>query len=327
MWVQPVTALQPSNVHGLISSQFSAGPLQLPPLQVSGPVQLLPSLHALLLAACAHPPNGEQLSSVHALRSSQFNAAPGLQTPVLHVSPTLQTLPSASQDAPLAAAPLNTQAPVNTLQLSIVQTLPSLHTATAPLVQAPALHTSPAVHALPSLHALPLLVCVQPTTESQASLVQELPSSQFNTAPALQFTPLHTSGLVQTLLSALQGPPGLMPTYEQAPVAGVQVFVLQTVSPAALQVTIVTALTLQSKGRALLSQNNVPLQKLPSSLAAQSASLVQPQVLDPLIQTPPPHTSPVVQPLPSSQASVLLLWVQPVTELQPSVVQALLSLQ
>lgn len=76
-----------------------------------------------------------------------------------------------------------------------------------------------------------------------------------------------------------------------------------------------------------MSQNKVPLQKLPSSELAQSALIVHEQVLAPPTQTPPAQVSPVVQPLPSSHAAVLLAWAQPVTVLQESVVQPLLSLQ
>jgi hypothetical protein len=44
--VQPVAGSQASTVHGLVSTQFTAGPpLQTPELQVSPEVQALPSLH------------------------------------------------------------------------------------------------------------------------------------------------------------------------------------------------------------------------------------------------------------------------------------------
>ena len=55
---------------------------------------------------------------------------------------------------------------------------------------------------------------------------------------------------------------------------------------------------------AFTSQYSVPLQKSPSSVAAQSASLVQLHVLvPPGLQVPPPHKSPFVQPFPSLHAT------------------------
>jgi len=244
-WLQPVKLLQLSMVQALLSSQLKGTGAQTPPAQVSGPVHALPSLHGLLFAVCEQPVTGEQLSSVQAFKSLQLSAAPGVQTPALQTSAVVHTLPSASHNTPLAAPPLKTQAPVSVLQLSAVQGLLSLHTVNAPLTQAPTLQTSPVVQALPSLQPVEFATCVQPNVASQASLVQALPSSQFKAAPALQFTPLHTSGLVQTLLSALQGPPGLIAVKAHAPVAGVQVFVLQTVLPAAPHTTTVAGLTLQ----------------------------------------------------------------------------------
>src|SRR5437667_443496 len=47
----------------------------------------------------------------------------------------------------------------------------------------------------------------------------------------------------------------------------------------------------------------------------------------PPTQLPPEHVSPVVQALPSSQGFVLLVWVQPVAGVQPSVVHTLPSSQ
>ncbi len=55
-----------------------------------------------------------------------------------------------------------------------------------------------------------------------------------------------------------------------------------------------------------MSQNNVPLQTLPSSWPTQSLSAPQPQVLVPLEHLPAAQVSPTVQPLPSSQLAVLL---------------------
>ena len=102
---------------------------------------------------------------------------------------------------------------------------------------------------------------------------------------------------------------------------------VQVPLPAVSHVTIVAGLTLQLYGKALVSQMSVPLQKLPSSCAAQSAFCVQPQEFAPLVQTPAAQTSPTVQPLPSSQVLVLLTCVQPVSGLHASLVQILPSSQ
>ncbi len=74
-----------------------------------------------------------------------------------------------------------------------------------------------------------------------------------------------------------------------------------------------------------MSQNSVPLQKLPSSCGAQSLSTLQPQVFVPLTHLPTEQVSPVVQPLPSSQLAVLLALTQPSLVSQESVVHGLLS--
>ena len=97
--------------------------------------------------------------------------------------------------------------------------------------------------------------------------------------------------------------------------------------PLVSHVTIVAGLTLQLYGSADVSQNSVPLQKLPSSWAAQSLFCVQPQEFAPLVQTPAAQTSPTVQPLPSLHAFVLLTCVQPLAGLHASLVQGLPSSQ
>jgi hypothetical protein len=52
------------------------------------------------------------------------------------------------------------------------------------------------VHALPSLQGKELLAWVQPVPELQPSLVQTLPSSQFDAAPPMQKPPAHVSLVV-----------------------------------------------------------------------------------------------------------------------------------
>jgi hypothetical protein len=70
--VQPEPGLQPSVVQTSLSLQLGgAPPTQLPPLQVSGVVQALPSLHGLLLFVKTQPEFGLQLSVVQTLLSLQ----------------------------------------------------------------------------------------------------------------------------------------------------------------------------------------------------------------------------------------------------------------
>ncbi len=76
-----------------------------------------------------------------------------------------------------------------------------------------------------------------------------------------------------------------------------------------------------------LSQYSVPLHRLPSSWPAQSLSTLQSHVLVPDLQLPAPHTSPTVQPLPSSQLAVLLAWVHPVLGLHESSLHGFASSQ
>ena len=87
----------------------------------------------------------------------QTVAAPGLHVPPPQVSPVVQALPSLHALALFA----KTQ-PVTGLQLSVVQTLLSLHATAAPGRQLPPPHMSPLVQALLSLHVTVLFVFLQP---------------------------------------------------------------------------------------------------------------------------------------------------------------------
>ena len=209
---QPLLVMQLSVVHGLLSSQLTAGGAQTPPAQVSGPVQKLPSLHAALLGVWTQPLAALQLSSVHAFWSLQLSAGPGEQLLPWQVSPTVQMELSALHDVPFICAASNWQLPLLVLHESNVHKLPSAQVFGVPLTQAPLVQMSPAVHALPSLQALVLFVCVQPVLGLQLSLVHALPSSQLMFAPATQLVPVQMSGFVQTLLSALQTTPGFCAT-------------------------------------------------------------------------------------------------------------------
>lgn len=93
-----------------------------PPEQVSLTVQALPSLHGAVLLTWMQPVAGLHESSVQTLLSSQFGGGPLTQLPAEQVSFIVQALPS-SQGLLLL---VNTQKPLGP-QVSVVQTLPSLH--------------------------------------------------------------------------------------------------------------------------------------------------------------------------------------------------------
>ena len=203
--VQPLSGLQASLVQTLPSSQNTATttavPLHAPPAHASLVVQALPSLQDRALLLWAQPVAGEQESLVQMLLSSQLTLLPP-QKPPLQVSFWLHALPSLQASVLLA----KTQLPLAASQVSLVHGLPSLHTATAPGLQAPVAQMSPTVQALPSVHGEVLLLCWQPSVALHESLVHGLPSSQLRLAPGLHAPAAQTSGEVQTLLSALHGP-------------------------------------------------------------------------------------------------------------------------
>jgi hypothetical protein len=95
VWTQPLPGSHESFVHGLLSSQFGAGPpLQVPPPQVSPVVQALPSSQGSALLTWAQPLTGSHESVVHRLASLQFGAGPPLQVPPPQVSLVVQAFPS-----------------------------------------------------------------------------------------------------------------------------------------------------------------------------------------------------------------------------------------
>ena len=118
------------------------------------------------------------------------------------------------------------------------------------------------------------------------------------------------------------------------PVCGLHVSVVQTfVSSQTIgdpgwqlpppQVSPVVHALPSSQGLVLLA-NTHPVAGLHESFVHGLLSLQT--VADPAWHVPPPHVSPVVQGLPSSQALVLFAWKQPVTALQRSFVQGFESL-
>jgi hypothetical protein len=87
------------------------------------------------------------------------------------------------------------------LQLSSVQTLPSLQLSGGPPAQAPPLQASFVVQALPSLHGALLFTNTQPLAGLQLSSVHVLLSLQVTAGPGTQAPPLHVSLAVQAFPS------------------------------------------------------------------------------------------------------------------------------
>ena len=144
----------------------------------------------------------EQPSPLTVLPSSHASPSAAMSTPSPH-TPSLHTPLKQTLTAPqlLLSARLMCWQPIPSTQLSVVHALLSSQLS-AGGAQVPPEQTSGPVQRLPSLHGALLAVWLQPLVPLQESLVQALPSSQFSAAPATQFAPVHTSGLVQTLPSA-----------------------------------------------------------------------------------------------------------------------------
>ena len=95
VFTQPEPVLQLSVVQALPSSQSLALPGWQEPLpHLSLTVQALPSSQLLVLLALTQPELVLQLSVVQALESLQFLAAPPAHEPPLHLSFSVQALPS-----------------------------------------------------------------------------------------------------------------------------------------------------------------------------------------------------------------------------------------
>jgi hypothetical protein len=196
-WKQPVAGAQKSSVQPLLSLQLSGEPpTQAPPEQVSFVVQAFPSSHEALLFTVWQPWIGSQVSSVQTLPSLQTGGGPPTHAPLEQVSFVVQALPSLQEETLFTFVH-----PVAVLHESLVQTFPSSQLGGGPPTQDPSEHMSPVVHAFPSSHGLALLVFVQPIAESQASIVQMLPSSQFGGAPPTHEPPEQTSSVVQAFPS------------------------------------------------------------------------------------------------------------------------------
>ncbi len=265
-------------------------------------------------------------SVVQALPSSQLRVPVGLHrpaaqmSPVVHASPSLQVAVLAVWVQPLLAS-----------QPSLVHGFLSSQLGAAPPLQMPAAQMSPVVQALPSSQVMVTLLCTQPVTLSQLSAVQGLLSSQLTPLPATHAPPAQMSPLVQAL-----------------PSLQVAVLLLWAQPSLASHESLVQGLLSSQLGAAPplhtpLAQVSPVVQALPSSHAAVVLLNTQPVVLSqvsavhkllslqasalPGLHTPPPHTSPLVQALPSLQVWVLAAWAQPAFTSHESLVHALLSSQ
>jgi hypothetical protein len=186
--VQPKTGSQLSVVHTLPSSQSSGVPgVHTPAWQVSPPLHTLASLHEVPFntGVLAQPVAASQLSVVQTLPSLQSSALAGVHTPFWQVSFPLQTSPSAHEE------PLGSGAvwhPAIGSQLSVVQTLPSLHASGLPAAHTAAWQVSTPLQTLASAQEVPFTTgeYSQPKTGSQVSVVHGLASLQVSAVPAVQ---------------------------------------------------------------------------------------------------------------------------------------------
>jgi hypothetical protein len=200
VWTQPLSALHESIVHAFPSLQLSVVPaVHTPTWHVSAPLHTVPSAHDVPLATAAltQPRATSQLSVVQTFPSLQLSGVPAVHTPLWHVSLPLHTVPSA-HELPFATAVF--WQPVTGLQLSVVQTLPSLQLSGVPAVHVPFWQVSTPLHTVPSAHDVPFATAAfwQPLAALQESMVHGLPSLQLSGVPVVQVpfrqvsAPLHT---------------------------------------------------------------------------------------------------------------------------------------
>ncbi len=333
--VQPLAPSQMSVVQPLPSSQLVTSPgKHTPAVQVEAAVWLSPAQLAARQtvpaskSVCTQPFTLSQESPVHGLLSSQFTGLVIVQAPAAHVSPVVQASLS-SQLAELLAL----LQPLAGSQASSVQGLPSPQLIASPGTHAVSLQLSPRVQALLSEQTDVLATCKQPLAMSQESSVHGFLSSQFGAMPPTHLPPAQVSAVVQALPSSQAA---VLSTVEQ-PLVGSQESVVQpflsshTLAapgwhlPAVQRSTRVQAL-LSSQGEVLLLVAHLPV--LGSHKSSVHGLLSLQTTAAPETQLPPWHLSPLVQPLPSSQAApasrALLTHFPP---RQVSAVQAFLSSQ
>ena len=217
-------------------------------------------------------------------------------------------------------------------QLSSVQTLPSSQLMALPAPHLPPSQVSPSVHRLLSVQTALLVMWPQPAILSQLSSVQGLPSSQLATLPGTQAPALQTSPTVHTVPSS-QGTVLFVDVH--APVTGLQFSVVQgflssqVLGPLGVQTP---TLQISPTVQLLLSSHLAVLKPCSQpAIASQLSSvhgLPSSQLIGlPALHKPLAHTSPLLQTVPSSQGSVLLVKMQPDFTSQLSVVHNLPSSQ
>jgi hypothetical protein len=185
---QPDAGLQESVVQTLPSLQLSAVPaVQVPPWQVSAPLQTVPSAQGVPFNTGAfwQPKVALQESVVQTLESLQLSGVPAVQVPLWQVSRPSQASLSV-HEVPLAT--FVCAQPVAGTHESVVQTLESLQLRAVPAVHAPPWQVSAPLQRLPSLHAVPFstAVLLHPKVGLQESVVQTLESLQLSAVPAVQ---------------------------------------------------------------------------------------------------------------------------------------------
>ncbi len=210
-----------------------------------------------------------------------------------------------------------------------MQRLPSLQTTVVP-THAPKVHVSLLVHALPSLQPLLLFANTQPVAGSHESVVQALPSLQVCVVPDWHALLAQASPIVHTLPSlhaallaeftqpedALQvSLVQALPSSQSIPAPGTQLPAAQA-SPTVHTLPSLQVLLLFSVWQPVAALHESVVHGLPSSQFW----------FTPGAHTPPEQTSPIVHTLPSLHAAVLFAYTQPVSALQLSLVQPLLSL-
>ncbi len=327
-WTQPVLASQASSVQTFWSSQLTASPgTQLLSLQASPWVQALLSVQVTVFARKTQQLALSQLSSVHKLPSVQVKALPGTHAELLHKSPLVQASPS-SQGWTLA---MWTQ-PLLASQASSLHKFLSSQLIALPGWQAPSWQTSESVHAFLSLQGAVLFAKTHPKTLSQLSSVHKFPSLQVIAEPGTHALFAHVSPLVQASPSSQVSK---LARLTQPSLASQESSVHGLASSHAMALPGRQLPSWQTSPlvHALLSvQGNVLLVKTQPPFWSQ-LSLVQPLPSSHCRPLPDWHLllaqmSPEVQALPSSQATLLALWVQPpAAGLHASLVQTSLSSQ
>jgi len=334
---QPEAGSQLSLVQVLLSLQSRGVPEQTPPLHASPTVHALPSSQDNPTGVFRQPMAASQLSVVQTLLSSQFGAGPPTQVPAWQMSlvvqafPSSQAVPSADSGSlhwPLAGAQLPAswhwslavhstgsdpaQAPAPSQVSTCVQASPSSQdTVLNTFAQPSAASQLSVVQTLPSPQSADISVLTQPEAGLQLSTVQTSLSLQSGAAPPTQAPAEQVSAVVQASPSSQAT---VLAGLEQ-PLSGSQTSSVQTtpsaqsggVPPTQLppkQASPVVQASPSSQADPVLAK----LEQLPSASLHWSSVHASPSLQTnglPPWQIPAEQVSPMVQLIPSSQASEL----------------------